>query len=190
MGKNLFVILPKKDIRVKKIKVDRVAPMPKKYRSFSFIFSSATLAEKTPDQNTIVNGFEAVNTIPPIKARLAFDEFENNLIPGTNFRPNTPIPMFNPNKNNIKEPKYFKIFLTFSFSMKDAIPNIAKRTYRASIKTTDKTPVSAFKKPDELAILNMNRHTGPTAICKSIPNLKPLNRIVYPPKIFSYCSFG
>ena len=190
MGKNLFVILPKNEIRVKKIKVDRTAPAPNKYRSFLFIFSAATLAEKTPDQNRIVNGLEAVNRMPLIKARLGFDGFENNLMLGKRFRLNAAIPMFNPNKNNIEEPKYFKTFLTFSFSMKEAIPNIAKRIYRVSIKATDKTPVSAFQKPDDVAILNMNTQTGPTAICKSIPNLKPLNRIVHPPKIYSYLSFG
>jgi hypothetical protein len=171
-------------MRLKKIKVDETAPKPNKYRSLGFIFSEATFAEKTPDQNTIVNGLEAVKTIPLIKARLGSDGLENNLMLGKNFRLNAAIPIFNPNRNNIKEPKYFKTFLTLSFSRKEAIPNKAKRIYRASIKTTAKTPVSPLKKPDEVAMLNMNAHTGPTAICNSIPNLKPLNMIAYPPKFF------
>ena len=57
---NVWVKLPKIDIRVKKNNVEKIHPRVKNFKLFFEISSCAILLENTPAQKTIVSGFESV----------------------------------------------------------------------------------------------------------------------------------
>lgn len=104
-GRNTFAKSPIAETKVKKISVDKTAPIPKRYMSDLFICSSTILVENTPAQNSIVKGFESVK-IKAFKNMLLTLCFDKKSMLGMIKIPNVPRMVLTPNPMRTIAPKY------------------------------------------------------------------------------------
>lgn len=136
-------------------------PKPKFNKSLLFNLSSETFVLKTPVQKKIVKGFDAVR----------ISAYKNELLLlilkilkyGIIFKPNALNIIFNPNTSTIKPLNILKNIWYFSFLIIDSTPRMAITMYKASTIVTAITENNALIKFVLIAVVNINKQTGPTA---------------------------
>ncbi len=140
---------------------------------------SITWVENTPLQKMIVNGLEAVSSIP-CRNKFLLDTVEKILMFGNSERCNELKSVLTPKTTNTTQPNSLMKVFTFFLPKTLATPKPDNEIYIASTNAMANTREKALINPDVADVLNTIKHIGPTASCNNIPKRNPLKIIRVP----------